>query len=90
MTALNIVSPAERLRKLGIVLPAPPPPIANFVPCVQEGTLLFLSGQGPVLPDGSKHTGKVGGDVSIDDAYQHARLTAINLLAVMQAALGDL
>ena len=90
MTALNVVSPAERLRKLGIVLPAPPAPIANFVPCVQEGTLLFLSGQGPVEANGDRHTGKVGGGVSIDDAYAHARLTAINLLAVMQAELGDL
>ena len=80
----------QRLALLGIDLPAPPPPVANFVTHVQEGNLLFLSGQGPRKPDGFLYTGKVGGDVSIEDAYLHARLTGINLLAVMHAALGDL
>jgi enamine deaminase RidA (YjgF/YER057c/UK114 family) len=89
MTSI-LTPPAERLKTLGIVLPAPPPPIANFVPCVQEGTLLFLSGQGPIEPNGDKHTGKVGAGVSIEQAYAHARLTGINLLAVLQAELGDL
>lgn len=83
-------NPSERLAALGIVLPPPPRPIANFVTHVAEGNLLFLSGQGPTEPDGGKHTGKVGGDVSVEDAYQHARLTGINLIAVMQDALGDL
>jgi enamine deaminase RidA (YjgF/YER057c/UK114 family) len=75
---------------LGIVLPAVPPPVANFVPAVQTGNLLFLSGQGPVLPGGVRHIGKVGADVSVEKAYQHARLTTVNLLAVMHEALGSL
>lgn len=83
-------SPYERLEALGIALPPPPPPVANFVTHVLEGNLLFLSGQGPTYPDGRQHQGKVGADVSIEEAYQHARLTAINLISVMQAALGDL
>lgn len=83
-------TPYDRLLALGIALPTPPPPIANFVPCVQEGGLLFLSGQGPIEPDGTAHTGKVGAGVTVEDAYRHARLTGINLLAAMHAALGDL
>jgi enamine deaminase RidA (YjgF/YER057c/UK114 family) len=75
---------------LGIVLPAAPPPVANFVPSVLTGNLLFLSGQGPVLPGRVRHIGKVGADVSVEEAYQHARLTTVNLLAVMHEALGSL
>ncbi|MGN8116628.1 RidA family protein [Labrys sp. 22185] len=83
-------SPYERLAALGIKLPVAPAPIANFVTHVQEGKLLFLSGQGPNHADGRSHTGKVGAGVSVEEAYQHARLTGINLIAVMQDALGDL
>jgi enamine deaminase RidA (YjgF/YER057c/UK114 family) len=83
-------TPEHRLRELGIVLPPPPKPIANFVPCVQEGNLLFLSGQGPIEPDGFRHTGKVGDTVTTQEAYEHARITGINLLAVLQDALGSL
>src|SRR5882757_6671587 len=83
-------TPYTRLSALGITLPEAPSPIANFVTHVQEVKLLFLSGQGPTEADGRLHTGKVGADVSVDEAYQHARLTGINLVAVMHAALGDL
>jgi enamine deaminase RidA (YjgF/YER057c/UK114 family) len=83
-------APEERLRKLGIALPAPPRPIANFVPWVQEGKLLFLSGQGPIEQGGFRHMGKVGDTVTTEEAYAHARITGINLLAVMQGALGSL
>lgn len=83
-------SPYDRLSALGIVLPEAPSPIANFVTHVAEGKLLFLSGQGPTEANGTLHAGKVGADVSVADAYAHARLTGINLIAVMQAALGDL
>jgi enamine deaminase RidA (YjgF/YER057c/UK114 family) len=83
-------NPYERLKALGIVLPAAPSPIANFVTHVAEGSLLFLSGQGPSEADGRLHTGKVGAGVSAEEAYEHAKLTGINLIAVMHAALGDL
>lgn len=83
-------TPYTRLRRLGIVLPEAPPPIANFVTHVREGNLLFLSGQGPQEVNGFLHSGKVGADVGIDAAYEHARLTGINLIAVMHNALGDL
>ncbi len=82
--------PYERLALLGITLPPPPPPIANFVTHVREGNILYLSGQGPREESGHLRAGKVGGDIGVDQAYQDARLTGINLLAVMHEALGDL
>jgi enamine deaminase RidA (YjgF/YER057c/UK114 family) len=78
------------LASLGIELPPSPPPIANFVTHVREGNMLYLSGQGPREADGHLHSGKVGAEISVEQAYQHARLTGINLLAVMHDALGDL
>lgn len=82
--------PYENLRALGITLPEPMRPVATYVPYVREGNLLFISGQGPREPDGHFHTGRVGVDVTPDRAYAHARLTGINLLAVMEMAVGDL
>ncbi|MFT4001177.1 MAG: RidA family protein [Rhizobium sp.] len=84
------IDPYERLEALGIRLPDAPPPIANFVTHVQEGNVLYLSGQGPLETDGTLYKGKVGSAVSVEEAYGHARLTGINLLAVMHHALGDL
>lgn len=80
----------DRLRALGIELPSAPPPVANFVTYVREGNLLFLSGQGPMQADGFEHHGRVGEDVTAEQAYAHARITGLNLLAVMQEALGSL
>jgi enamine deaminase RidA (YjgF/YER057c/UK114 family) len=80
----------QRLEKLGLTLPEMPSPIANYVRFKKAGDLVFLSGQGPRKADGSNHTGKVGADVSVDDAYQHARLTGLGLLAAMKQAAGSL
>ena len=80
----------DRLRDLGIELPSAPPPVANFVTYVREGNLLFLSGQGPMQADGFEHHGRVGEDVTLEQAYVHARITGLNLLAVMREALGSL
>ncbi|MHB2168745.1 RidA family protein [Alsobacter sp. R-9] len=82
--------PLARIGALGLTLPQTPVPVANYVPFVIEGSLLFLSGQGPRRPEGGYYTGKVGSDVSIEEAYEHARVTGLQLIAVMQAALGDL
>lgn len=84
------MSPAARLEALNIVLPPLPSPIANYKPYVFEGSRLYLSGQGPKEASGQQRVGKVGADISVEQAYDDARLTGINLLAVMQAALGDL
>ncbi|MGA0602837.1 RidA family protein [Caulobacter sp. KR2-114] len=80
----------DRLKALGLVLPPPPRPVANFLPAVREGNLVFLSGQGPVEPGGVRHVGKVGSEVTLEAAYQHARITGLNLLAVLEAELGSL
>jgi enamine deaminase RidA (YjgF/YER057c/UK114 family) len=83
-------SPYERLAQLGIVLPSAPTPVASFVTAVRQGNLLFLSGQGPLEPGRREHQGKVGNNVSVEAAYCHARITGINLLAVMHETLGSL
>lgn len=82
--------PEARLARLGIALPPPPAPIARFLTHRLAGDLLFLSGQGPLGFDGRFHEGQVGHDVTVAEAYAHARLTGLNLLAVMRAALGSL
>lgn len=80
----------KRLTDLGIELPALPAPIANFKPGIITGNLLYLSGQGPVLASGVLATGKVGVDITVEEAYQHARRTGLVLIAAMQKMLGDL
>mgnify|MGYP001809847175 CR=1 FL=1 len=80
----------QRLAELGITLPTVPTPVGTYVPAVQMGNLLFLGGQGPLLPTGANALGKLGGDVSVGEGYAHARLTGLYLIAVMQQALGDL
>lgn len=85
-----MTSPYERLAALGLSLPPAPVPVGNFVTHVIEGGMLYLSGQGPTYPDGRRHQGKVGAEVSAEEAYGHARLTGLNLIAVMDDALGDL
>lgn len=83
-------SPAENLQKMGIVLPKPTSPIANYVKYVQTGNLLFLSGHGPSKADGTYLVGKLGTDLTIAQGAEAAKLTGINLLATLQAAVGDL
>jgi enamine deaminase RidA (YjgF/YER057c/UK114 family) len=81
-------SAERRLKERGIVLPEPPAPNPNYAPFVRTGNLVLVSGLGPTRPDGSVATGKVGRDVTLDDAYQHARLTGLSILAVLRGALG--
>jgi len=88
--AQPISSPEEALNKLGISLPEASSPVANYVNGVQTGNLIFLSGKGPLKPDGTNITGKVGTSLSIEEGYEAARLTGINQLAVLKAMLGDL
>lgn len=80
----------QRLKKLGIELPKPNAPVANYVPFVRSGSLLFISGQISNGPAGVVK-GKLGGTLTIDEGVAAARLCAINLMAQMNAALdGDL
>jgi enamine deaminase RidA (YjgF/YER057c/UK114 family) len=81
----------QRLRELGIELPAPMTPVGNYVPAVMAGDLVFVSGTGPVRADGSLVTGKVGeGGLSLETARRAARLNGLQILAVLHAELGDL
>ena len=88
--AVGADSPEQRLRERGIELPKAASPVANYVPFARMGNLIFLSGQVPRMPDGTLATGKVGKDVTVADAYQHARLTGLALLALMREAAGSL
>lgn len=80
----------QKLADLGIVLPSPKAPVANYVPVVRTGNLLFVSGQVSVDSAGTVTTGKLGAGMSIEDGRAAARLCAINVLAQVKAATGDL
>ena len=79
----------EKLEALGIVLPPMPAPLAKFVPFVRTGNLIFVSGH-IAKRDGKPWTGKLGDDISLADGQQAARNVAVDLLAVLHAATGDL
>lgn len=80
----------ERLAAQGLTLPPPPKPAGNYVPFRLAGNLLFLSGVGPRTADGAMITGKVGSDLSVDQAREAAKLCGLNLLTNMIAAVGKL
>jgi enamine deaminase RidA (YjgF/YER057c/UK114 family) len=81
---------AERLAELGLALPTTPTPVANYVPAVRSGNLVFVSGHGPRREDGGLITGKLGRDLSPEEGYAAARLTMLNCLASLSAAAGSL
>jgi enamine deaminase RidA (YjgF/YER057c/UK114 family) len=80
----------ERLKEMGIALPPAVTPVANYVPAVRTGNLVFLSGHGPFKEDGSLITGKVGSDLTAEQGYEAARRVAIGLLGSLKAIIGDL
>lgn len=75
---------------MGIVLPEVGPPVANYVNAVRTGNLVFTAGKGPAREDGTYVVGKVGADLTVEEGYEAARLTAIQQLAALKAELGDL
>ena len=79
-----------RLKALGLSLPAAPSPVANYVPYLLAGDLLFISGQISKAADGIVVTGTVGADVSVEAGQAAAKLCALNILAQAKAALGSL
>ena len=80
----------ERLAALGLTLPNMAAPMANYVPFKRDGNVIYLSGQGPRRPEGGFYTGKVGADVDVAQAYEHAKLVGLALLATAKEAAGSL
>lgn len=80
----------KRLTELGIALPTPPAPVANYVPTVRSGSLLFCSGQVSAAPGGKAVKGKLGAEITLEQGQEAARICTINLLAQAKGALGDL
>ncbi len=79
-----------QLKKLGLELPPSPPPGGIYHPVVIAGNMLYVSGQAPIRQDGSKITGTVGKDISIEDAKLAARQTGLTMLATIKSEIGDL
>jgi enamine deaminase RidA (YjgF/YER057c/UK114 family) len=85
-----VPTPEERLAELGLTVPEVPKPVAVYIPAVRSGNLVFTSGQLPMRSGELIQTGKVGGDVSLDEAVECARQCALNAIAAVKAELGDL
>jgi enamine deaminase RidA (YjgF/YER057c/UK114 family) len=90
ISSLHSQDAETRLKEKGIVLSAPSAPVATYVNAVRVGNLLYLAGKGPNKPDGGYISGKLGKDLSIEQGYEAARLTAISHLSVIKAELGSL
>jgi len=79
-----------RIAELGLVLPPPPKPVATYVPCVQVGSLVYVSGHGPMRPDKTMITGRVGADLTEAEGQQAARVVGLAILATLRNFLGSL
>lgn len=79
-----------KLKELGFTLPEPPEPVAVYLPAVQVGDLLFLSGTTCYADGEFLYTGRVGAELTLEEGYAAAQQTALNLLSVIKATLGDL
>jgi enamine deaminase RidA (YjgF/YER057c/UK114 family) len=86
----NSMGAEQKLKELGLILPPPPKPMANYVPTVKTGNLLFVSGHGPYDDGKTKISGKVGQELTVEEGYQTARNVALNCLASIKATIGDL
>ena len=87
---IYMISPEERLNELKITLSGSPAPLGSYVPCVQTGTLLFLSGTLPLRDGKLMHTGRIGESVSLSEGQEDARQAVINALGNLKAYLGTL
>jgi enamine deaminase RidA (YjgF/YER057c/UK114 family) len=79
-----------RLAELKLTLPPPPKPVATYVTAVQVGEMLYVSGHGPLRPDGTMHTGKLGADLDITAGQAAAKQTGLAILATVKDKLGSL
>lgn len=83
-----MTSVSERLAELGVELPSGPAPLASYVPAVRSGSLVFTSGQLPIVAGTVQATGKVGAEVTPEEAAGYARTCALNALAAVHALVG--
>lgn len=79
-----------KLKNLGYELPKAPAPLANYVTITRSGNLLFTSGSGCFIDGKPRYQGRLGEDISIDQGYDAARITALNLLSIVKEELGEL
>jgi enamine deaminase RidA (YjgF/YER057c/UK114 family) len=86
----RLATPEQRLRQLGIKLPAPPEPFGIYAEAVQTGHLLFLTGMLPTVGREAKFIGRIGGELDVEAGRTAARLAALNCLAVAKQHLGSL
>jgi enamine deaminase RidA (YjgF/YER057c/UK114 family) len=82
--------PDTRIQELHLTLPPAPKPVAKYKTAVRQGNLLYVSGHGPLKPDGTLIKGRVGGDITAEEGYAAARQTGLAILATTKATLGSL
>ena len=80
----------QKIRSIGLQLPTPTKPVANYVNAVRTGNLVFMAGKGPSRPNGELITGKVGTDLTVEQGYAAARSVALAQLSALKAEIGDL
>ena len=84
------MTPEAKLEALGLTLPPVSASIGSYVTCKRQGDLLYLSGAGPIVQGEVLYRGKVGAEITPDVGYEAAKVSALNLIAALKAALGDL
>jgi len=80
----------QKLKELGLILPEAPKPVAEYIPAKKIGNLVFTSGQGPIKDGQFIYVGKIGGEVSLKEGYESAKICAINCLAAIKSVIGSL
>lgn len=84
------MTPEERIQQLHLVLPPAPKPVATYLTAVRVGNLVYVSGHGPLNPDGTLHTGKLGKDMEVPAGQAAARQVGLAILSTLKAHLGSL
>ena len=87
---IEVSKPEQKLKELGLELPQVTAPVGSYIPATQWGNLVFTSGQLPVRQGQLAYTGKLGGEVSIEEGYEAARTCALNALAAIKDVVGSL
>lgn len=80
----------EKIEGLGLKLPEAPEPVANYVQAVRVGDLVFSAGQGPIVDGAPKYVGKVGEDLTMEEGYEAAKISALNCLSAIKTVIDDL